>query len=96
MGFRVRNAAYCTDVKEIPRSSWPLLEDLDTLVLGCLRRRPHPGHLRVPEALDIIDKLQPKQAFLTHIGHELDHAQLESELPPNVHVAYDGLSFDLH
>ncbi|MBU6294415.1 MAG: MBL fold metallo-hydrolase [Planctomycetes bacterium] len=96
LGFRVRNLAYCTDVKEIPRSSWPLLEDLDTLILGCLRRRPHPGHLSVSEALDIIDRLQPRQAFLTHIGHELDHAELEAELPPHVRVAHDGLAVDLH
>ena len=42
LGFRFDNVAYCTDVSRIPRSSWPLLEGLDVLILDALRARPHP------------------------------------------------------
>ena len=30
---------------------------------------------------------------LTHMSHELDHETVSRELPPNVEMAYDGLSF---
>ncbi len=35
--------------------------------------------------------LQPRRAFFTHMGHELDHAATEAELPPHIRLAYDGL-----
>jgi len=91
----VRNVAYCTDVKSIPRSSWRLLEDLDVLVLGCLRRKPHPGHLSLDEALEVVDRLQPRQTYLTHLSHDLDHEDLCRELPPEVRPAFDGLTFEI-
>ena len=94
-GFRLGNVAYCTDVKTIPRSSWRLLEDLDVLVLGCLRRKSHPAHLSLDEALEVIDRVRPKKAFLTHISHDLDHDELCRELPPDIAPAYDGLSFEI-
>src|SRR5262249_2286015 len=72
-GFRIGNVAYCTDVNQIPRPSWPLLEGLDVLVLDALRPKPHPAHFGLGEALDVIAKLEPKKAYLTHMSHEIDH-----------------------
>src|SRR5258708_613554 len=43
-GFRIGDVAYCTDVNEIPRASWPRLEGLRVLVLDALRLRPHIAH----------------------------------------------------
>src|SRR5947199_298436 len=83
---------YCTDVNKIPKESWPLLENLQVLVLDALRDKPHPGHFCVEEALEVIDRLKPRQAYLTHMSHELDHAQTNRRLPPNVALAHDGLS----
>ncbi len=42
LGFRVGRLAYCTDVSFIPESSYPLLEDLDVLVLDAAV--PPPRH----------------------------------------------------
>jgi phosphoribosyl 1,2-cyclic phosphate phosphodiesterase len=94
LGFRVRDVAYCTDVSDIPRSSWPLLEDLDTLVLDALRFKPHPGHFSIDQALDMIDRFRPRRAFLTHMSHEIDHETVNRTLPPGVQLAHDGLSFE--
>ncbi len=92
-GFRIGDVAYCTDVNKIPKESWPLLQDLDVLVLDALRYKPHPGHFNLDEALDAIGRLQPRQAYLTHMSHDLDHATTNRELPAGVELAYDGLSF---
>jgi phosphoribosyl 1,2-cyclic phosphate phosphodiesterase len=94
LGFRVRKLAYCTDVSRIPEPSWPLLEGLDTLILDALRHEPHPTHFSLSEALDVIDRLRPVRAYLTHLSHAFDHAPTESTLPPNVRLAYDGLTLD--
>jgi phosphoribosyl 1,2-cyclic phosphate phosphodiesterase len=94
LGFRIADVAYCTDVSEIPERSWPLLEGLDVLVLDALRYKPHPAHFSLNEALAVIERLRPKQAYLTHMAHEIDHAAVSRQLPPHVALAYDGLRFE--
>jgi phosphoribosyl 1,2-cyclic phosphate phosphodiesterase len=91
LGFRIGNVAFCTDVSTIPAESREQLKNLDVLVLNTLRHKPHPTHLHLDAALNLIRQLQPRQAYLTHMSHELDYDELLKELPPNVAPAYDGL-----
>lgn len=95
LGFRIGDVAYCTDVSHIPDASWPLLEGLDVLVLDALRvGKPHPSHFSVEQALEAIARLRPRRAYLTHMSHTIDHDTVNATLPPNVELAYDGLSFE--
>ncbi len=89
--LRIGSFAYVTDVKSVPGQTLDRLKGLDTLVLGVLRHRPHPTHLSVTEALDLLDQLQPRRAYFTHIAHDLGHQQTEDSLPENVFLACDGL-----
>ena len=93
-GFRIDDVAYCTDVNEIPKTSWPLLEGLRVLVLDALRYKPHPGHFSLNEALDVIAQLKPQRAYLTHMSHDIEHEAVNRQLPPGVELAYDGLKFE--
>jgi phosphoribosyl 1,2-cyclic phosphate phosphodiesterase len=93
LGFRIGDVAYCTDVSHIPPSSMALLRGLDVLVLDALRHKPHPAHFSLSEALDVIAQLRPRLAYLTHMGHELEHEATNRTLPAGVELAYDGLSF---
>jgi phosphoribosyl 1,2-cyclic phosphate phosphodiesterase len=93
-GFRIDDVAYCTDVNKIPPGSWSRLEGLRVLILDALRPNPHPAHFGLNEALEVIERLRPQQAYLTHMSHEIDHETVSRELPPNVELAYDGLRFD--
>jgi phosphoribosyl 1,2-cyclic phosphate phosphodiesterase len=95
LGFRFGSFAYLTDCNHIPDDSWPLLEDLDVLVLDALRHRPHPTHFSVREALAVVDKLAPRRALFTHICHDLPHAATNATLPAGVELAYDGLVLDV-
>lgn len=90
-GFRFGAAAYLTDHSEIPEGSLALLEGLDVLFLDALRHRPHPTHTTVARALEYVERLRPRRAFLTHICHDLPHEETERNLPPHVRLAYDGL-----
>ena len=94
LGFRIGDLAYCTDVSSIPDESWPHLQGLDVLILDALRVEPHPTHFNLEQALDVIERLRPKQAYLTHLSHGFDHRGTGATLPPRVALAYDGLTLD--
>ncbi|MEM7657418.1 MAG: MBL fold metallo-hydrolase [Bacteroidota bacterium] len=92
LGFRTENFAYVTDANYIPSSSKNMLKGLDILVLNALRKAEHHSHFNLEQALALIEKLQPKQAYLTHISHLMGtHAETSKELPDGVEIAYDGL-----
>ncbi|MGO8749191.1 MAG: MBL fold metallo-hydrolase [Thermoguttaceae bacterium] len=95
LGYRFGDVAYCTDVKEFPPESADRLQGLDVLILDALRREPHPTHLNLDEALEIIHRLRPKRTLLTHIAHRLEHEATNQSLPPGVELAYDGLRIPL-
>ncbi|MDB6077862.1 MAG: fold metallo-hydrolase [Akkermansiaceae bacterium] len=83
--------AYLPDVKVIPDETLEILRGTDILIIDALRPLPHPTHLSVPEAVAIIGELEIGRAWLTHIGHDLGHAELEASLPDHIRVSYDGL-----
>jgi len=95
LGYRIGSMAYLTDCSGIPDRSLPKLKNLDLLVLGALRYRPHVAHFSVEQAVEMINRINPKKAVLTHMGHELDYNRLNSELPGNISPAYDGQAFVL-
>lgn len=94
-GYRIGSMAYVTDAKVIPDESMGLLEGLDLLVLNALRERPHPTHLSISDAVDVIRQLKPKRAFLTHLSHDISHEAATALIPDGVTVAHDGLTVRL-
>ena len=105
-GFRIdapdgAAVAWCPDCCGIPAASMELLRGLDVLFLDGLRHRPHPTHFTVAEAVAAIRRLTPRQAYLIHMTHNLDHATTEAalprlaEVPGGIRLAYDGLTLDL-
>ncbi|MEP4077414.1 MBL fold metallo-hydrolase [Haloferula sp.] len=83
--------AYIPDVKKISQETLDRIHQVDVLIIDSLRPATHPTHMSVTEALATIEHIDPGKALLTHLGHENDHATLESTLPPTIRVAYDGL-----
>src|SRR5215212_7177071 len=90
-GFRFGDLAYITDAKEIHGPSLDLLRDLDLLVLNGLRVRSHPTHLSFSEAVNIIQAVRPRRAYLVHLSHETSHAEAEKLVPAGVEIGRDGL-----
>jgi phosphoribosyl 1,2-cyclic phosphate phosphodiesterase len=95
LGFRLGPFAYVTDCSAIPAPSMARLRGVEILVLDALRYREHPTHFNVDQALSAIAALKPRQAWLTHLAHDLDHEPADAKLPPSVRLAYDGLILDL-
>jgi len=95
LGYRVGSFAYMTDCNRIPEESWPLLEGVRVVIIDALRDRPHSTHFSVSEALDVVSRIGPERAYLTHICHDLPHAATCARLPGGVQLAYDGLVLEI-
>tara|TARA_B100001564_G_scaffold355116_1_gene366863 strand:+ start:701 stop:1468 length:768 start_codon:yes stop_codon:yes gene_type:complete len=97
LGYRIKNFAYLTDVKTISDIELEKLKELDILVINALRYEPHPSHLNIEEALEIIDIIKPKKTYFTHISHNMGfHEEVCNDLPEHVTLAYDGLVLEVN
>lgn len=93
LGFRINDFTYITDANIIPEKELGKIVGTKTLVLNALQKDDHISHFTLDEALKVIEMIHPKKAFLTHISHKMGlHEEVSKELPPNVFLAYDGLS----
>ena len=95
-GYRIGNLAYLTDVSAIPDISMPLLQDLDVLMIDCLREEPHSTHINVEQSLNLINQINAKQSYLIHMTHELEYESLSKRLCKNINVGYDGLKINFN
>lgn len=94
-GFRIeadgKRLAYIPDCSEIPEEIFPLLENLDIMILDGLRPRRHATHFSIEECVTHLQRIQAKRSFLTHLTHDSDHATLQASLPDGIEVPWDGL-----
>jgi len=100
LGFRFDDQrgpqfAYLTDCKEVATTIRKDIKNIPLLILDALRKKPHPTHLSLDEAIEVVRDIKPKQALFTHIAHDLDHHQTNAELPSNMRLAYDGQMVEL-
>jgi phosphoribosyl 1,2-cyclic phosphate phosphodiesterase len=95
LGYRIKNAAYTPDLSDIPRESWPCLENLDLWIVDALRYAPHPSHFSLADALSWIERFKPKRAVLTNLHSDLDYEVLRQSLPAGVVPGYDGMRIEL-
>ncbi|MEL6797975.1 MAG: MBL fold metallo-hydrolase [Planctomycetota bacterium] len=103
LGFRLEPAsdaiavpwaplAYCTDTSEIPDQTWPMLAELETLVLDALRPRPHDTHFTLQQAIEAAQRIDAGRTWFIHMSHDLPHAETDAGLPDRIALAHDGLT----
>ena len=96
LGYRFGNFTYLTDVKTISETELRKTYDSDILIISALHKEEHISHLSLYEALALIERIQPKQAYLIHFSHRMGlHDAVLKELPSNVSIAYDGMTIEL-
>lgn len=91
MGYRFGDVAYSTDVSGLDDDAWQALDGVKIWIVDATRREPHPSHTHLDQTLEWIEQLAPDRAYLTHMNHTMDYAELMSDLPKGVEPAYDGL-----
>ncbi len=95
LGFKIGGLAYCTDTNYLPEETIDKIKGVDALVIDALRYHRHPTHFNVQDALMMIEKIEPRKAYLTHIAHQIKHSECEGKLPEGVELLYDGMEIVL-
>ena len=93
-GYRIGNLALVSDISRYPDTIFQDLEGVDTLILSALRYKPSPLHFHIDQAIAFAQKVGAAKTWLTHVAHEVDHEKANACLPPNIELAYDGLSIN--
>lgn len=90
LGLRVGGFGYSTDVVALDDAAFAALAGIDTWVVGCFQRAPHPTHAPLATVLAWVARLRPRRTVLTHMGTDMDWACLCASLPPGVEPGHDG------
>ena len=95
-GYRIRNMAYITDGSFLSDNAMKQLQNLEILVINCLRlENPHHAHFILPDILEIVSVLKPAQTYLTHMSHHMGfHEELLNKLPAGISPSYDSLEVE--
>ncbi len=95
LGFRIGNFTYITDVKTITEKEIAKINGTKILILSALHHAPHHSHANLEEAIAMAQRIGAEQTYFTHISHSMGlYEEVESTLPPGIHLAYDGLELE--
>ena len=94
-GFRFGPFAYSTDTDGLDEAAFEALRGVEVWLVDALRDAPHPSHAHLDLTLSWIERVRPRQAYLTHTNHEVDYADWAARLPRGVLPAHDGLVVEL-
>ncbi len=96
LGFRIRDFAYITDANHIPSAEIDKIRGVRHFAVCALRRKKHISHYNLEQALEVIREVRPQNAYLTHVSHLMGTTrEVEADLPQDVSLAWDMLSFDI-
>lgn len=96
VGYRIGDMAYITDFSHIDPAEEAKLQGVKIMVINALRWEPHDSHFSVAEAIEVINRIRPERAYLTHMSHGIGlYAESSKRLPEGVEFAYDGLVVEI-
>jgi phosphoribosyl 1,2-cyclic phosphate phosphodiesterase len=90
-----KTVVYSTDFNALTDKMEIAFQGVDLWIVDALRRRPHPSHPHLAQAIEWIERLRPAKAVLTHMDNSMDYEALRAELPEGVEPAYDGMEIAL-
>ncbi len=92
LGFRIGDFTYITDANFIEPEELLKAKGSKAMVLNALRHEPHISHYTLSEAIEVANSADAGDTYFTHISHQLGlHDVIDADLPPGMHLAYDGL-----
>ena len=92
LGFRIGDFTYITDANYIAPEEMEKVYGSKAIVLNALRHETHISHYTLSEAIEVARDVNAENTYFTHISHQLGlHDVVESTLPRDIHLAYDGL-----
>ena len=94
-GYRIGDFAYVTDICKDGDAIVDVLQGVQQLVISAISNTASNAHFSVDQAVAFARKIKARQAWLTHIGHHINHDEVSTFLPPNIQLGYDGLEFKI-
>lgn len=95
-GFRVHNFTYLTDLNYISDEELEKVYGTRVLLLDALQIEPHLSHFTLDQAVALVERIRPEQAYFIHISHKLGlHREVEKRLPTSIRLGYDGLKIKI-
>ena len=90
-GFRFGKFTYITDANKIDTAEKEKIKGSEVMVLNALRHHPHISHYTLDEAVEMARELGVKEAYFTHISHQLGlYKDINDTLPAGMELAWDG------
>ena len=95
-GLRIGRFAYSTDTDGLDEQAFDTLQGIEVWIVDALRDSPapQPRPSRAGAALDRSASSR-REAYLTHMNHEVDYADWAARLPNGVLPAHDGLVLEI-
>ena len=95
-GYRIKDFTYITDAKTIGIKEAEKIRGTKFLVLNALQEDPHISHFTLDEAVEMAKNINAEKTYFTHMSHRIGlHQKINSTLPANIHLAYDGLMIEM-
>ncbi len=96
-GYRIEDAcgcsvAYAPDCSGMDQTPIRRLRHLDVMILDALRDRPHGSHLTLNDSVKYLQRIGARRSFVTHLCHDLEHADVVRRLPDGMDVPWDGMT----
>jgi phosphoribosyl 1,2-cyclic phosphate phosphodiesterase len=92
LGFRFGKFTYITDANRIDKNEKQKIIGSEVIVLNALRKEKHISHFSLDEAAALVNELNIPDVYFTHMSHQIGkHEDVNSMLPPNMQLAWDGL-----
>jgi phosphoribosyl 1,2-cyclic phosphate phosphodiesterase len=97
LGFQFnKKFTYITDANRIDEEEKQKIIASEVLVLNALRKEQHISHFTLNEAVTLSKEVKANKVYFTHVSHQLGlHDLINKELPSNMALAFDGLSFTI-
>jgi phosphoribosyl 1,2-cyclic phosphate phosphodiesterase len=96
LGFRIADFSYLTDASTINVEELDKMRGSKVVIINGLRIKKHHSHFNLIEAIEILQELNPREGYITHISHQLGfHEAINKTLPKGIQLAYDGLKIIL-
>lgn len=96
LGFRFGKFTYITDANYIAPEEMDKIRGSEVFVLNTLRKEKHISHYSLSEGIAVAQELGIPQTYFTHLSHQMGkHADVDTELPAGIHIAWDGLVVNL-
>ena len=92
LGFRIADLAYITDANFLSNDALKQMEGSSVLVLNALQKHAHISHYTLDEAVELAKSTGIPRVYFIHMSHRMGrHADIASELPDGIQLAWDGL-----